>query len=501
MVFKIIDTGSIPVLLENVKCFIMGKFLSNVSNNTFSIYNSFKDYYIYMIYPFYKKFFEKNVSLEEYFRYVRFNHYFNYIFSFKLLEFLIILLDNLLLKYINNKYDNWVSSYKLQSSSWKFYYKLDNDYSFFNYFKKLTLSYLVFFRYLWLGLRFWIIGLILFITVVYYFSYIRLLPFSKLVFEWLLVVMFVYWLMSGFVFFIKKYQYSKFTSVIQRFWKRTYILFWLIESCIFMVFFYLTLNASEEPTYMYDQMKIYKFHLFSWRWFLIKLIPVILIILVTYYLQLSLKWNIFNKQSVIYLLITCLLIYIVWLEFYQFFHIISFYGNLNWVYDADELLWNLEIESRRTRLSNNYIAVCLMAKFWHLVFIFVFWVFFLLRINEIQRIRYPLLSANYQNFLILYMMSWLYMTPWLKFIFRKQLDISYYWFFSNSRSFALKVFFNDLKLFYLSLFNYVFSFSHFFSINYFYNDFYYFIQSSILLDFNQYKKHILKDYLINYINE
>lgn len=469
--------------------------------NSFNIIPSFKDLYFFLVYPFYQKTFEKNLSIDDYYRYNQVNYCTNILMSLNIFDTLILIYKLSKFHVLKVKNNYYLINYRLSGSSWKFYYNSNASESYYDYLKKLLQSYLIFWRYLWSGLRFWLIGLILFVVVVYYFSYIRLLPFSKLVFEWLLVVMFVYWLMTGFVFFIKKYQYSKFTSVIQRFWKRSYILFWLIESGIFMCFFYLTLNASEEPTYMYDQMKLYKFHLFSWRWFLIKLIPVIVLILVTYYLQLSLKWNIFNKQSVIYLLITCLLIYIVWLEFYQFFHIISFYGNLNWVYDSEELLWNLEIEGRRTRLVNNYIAVCLMAKFWHLVFIFVFWVFFLLRINEIQRIRYPLLSANYQNFIILYMMSWLYMAPWLKFLFRKQLDVSYYWFFSNSRYFALKSFFYDLKLFYFSVFNYIYSFSWIFSSFNFNLDFFYFIESSTLIDFNQYRKHILKDYLINYLND
>ena len=133
---------------------------------------------------------------------------------------------------------------------------------------KITLSTLCYsflsgIRYFWLGIRYWFLGLILGLSAFYYLMYIRLLPFNKIIFEWTLIIMFLYWLLSGFVFFIKKYQYSKFTSVIQRFWKRTYIIFWLIESGVFLTFFYLTLNASEEPTYMYDQMKLYKTHLFS----------------------------------------------------------------------------------------------------------------------------------------------------------------------------------------------------------------------------------------------
>lgn len=384
-------------------------------------------------------------------------------------------------------------NFRINQVSWGFYY-LDNNKSFgLNLFFN---SFLTGFRSIWQALRFWIIGLILFLLSAYYLLYIRALPINKIVFEWILIIMFLYWLLSGFVFFIKKYQYSKFTSVIQRFWKRSYILFWLIESGVFLVFFYLTINSTAEPVYMYDQIRPLKTFLFSWRLFLLKILPIVFLILLGYFLHLSLKWNLYNKQSAIVLIITLLIIYIVWLEFYQFFHVINFYGNLFWSYDSDEFLWNLEVDFRRTRLQNNYIAICLMAKFWHLVFIFVFWVFFILRVSETSRIRYPLLVANLQNFIILYIMSWLYMLPWLKFAFRRHLSINYYWFFSNFRQLGLRVFFYDIKLFFYSIFNNLFSVSGY-SFN---SSFFYWHGYNFNEDYNQYKGNFIRDYFIQILN-
>lgn len=380
---------------------------------------------------------------------------------------------------------NYYDNYSLIEKKNKFFFFLNSFFSGFSYF--------------WNLIRFWFLGFILFVFSFYFLTYIRLLPINKVLFEWFLISMFGYWLISGFVYFIKKYQYSKFTSVIQRFWKRSYILFWVLETFLFLIYFYLTLNASEEPVYMYDQLKLYKTHFFSWRLFILKIIPVITLIIFSFYLQLSLKWSLFNKQSIITLSITILLIYIVWLEFYQFFHIINFFGNLNWIFDYDEFLWNLELEFRRTRLANNYVAICLIAKFWHLIFIFIFWVFFVLRINEINRIRYPLLAANTQNFLILYILTWLYMYPWFKFILRNFLDSTFYWFMTNNRLLAFRVFFNDLKLFINFFF---FNLNEIFNTLYSFNSFsfFYWTESSIEIGFNQFKKHNLKDYIINSFN-
>lgn len=375
-------------------------------------------------------------------------------------------------------------NFRLKQTSWGFYNDILNNNQ--NLFLGL--------KFLWKGLRFWVISLILGLSAIYYLMYIRLLPFNKIIFSWILVSMFIYWLLSGFVFFVKKYQFGKFTSVIQRFWKRTYIIFWLIEISTFSVFFYLTLNATSEPVYMYDQVRIYKTHLFSWRFFLIKLLPSTLVILLGYYLLLTLKWNLFNKQNTVMLLITLTLLYVLWLEFYQFFHIISFFGNINWSFDYDEYIWSLDIDSRRTRLVNNYLTICLMLKFWHYVFIFLFWVFFVLRVNELGRIRYPLLVANVQNFIIIYMMSWVYMYPWFKFVLRKYLDTPYYWFYLNGRDIGTRVFFTDLKLFYYGLTNNLFSYIY--SLKFERYPFFYWINSSPLINYNQYRKSIIRDSII-----
>lgn len=389
-------------------------------------------------------------------------------------------------------------NYKFKQTSLNYFDKNTNN-NVLNYINKFSNSLFSGFSYFWILIRFWFLALILSLFSFYYLTYIRLLPINKVIFEWFLITMFSYWLLSGFVYFIKKYQFSKFTSVIQRFWKRSYILFWVLETFLFLIYFYLTLNASEEPVYMYDQIKLYKTHFFSWRLFILKLVPVISLIVYTYYLQLSLKWSLFNRQSLSIIFVTIILLYIVWLEFYQFFHIISFFGNLNWIFDYDEYLWNLELEFRRTRLANNYISICLIAKFWHLIFIFIFWIFFVLRINEINRVRYPLLAANLQNFIILYILTWLYMYPWFKFIFRNFLDSTFYWFMTNNRLLYLRVFFNDLKLFFYSFF---FNFLDFFSIDYNFSlhSFFYLHESSVLTSFNQFKKHSLRDYIIYSFN-
>jgi len=267
--------------------------------------------------------------------------------------------------------------------------------------------------------------------------------------------MLLYWLLSGFVFFVKKYQYSRYTSVIQRFWRRTYILFWGIESCLLLVFFYLTFNSSQESFFMFDQGHFFKTHLFSWKIFLFKCILVVSLITYSYLLLLNLKWSTFNKNILNLAIITVLLIYLVWTEFYQIYWVSNFYANFTWLYDLDESIWSLEWDARRTRILNHYIMVLFLLKFWHIIFIFGCWIFFLLRANELEVITYPLYSFNFQNFIILFIMMWLFMYPWFKHTFHWLSELPYFWFYVDIHNSFIKIFINDSILFYSSVCNYI----------------------------------------------
>lgn len=347
---------------------------------------------------------------------------------------------------------------------------------------------------IWQAFRRWILSVVLGLSSIYFLSAIRLLSVSVTLFQWFALAMFLYWLLSGFVFFIKKYQFTRFTSSIQRFWRRSYILFWLIESCLLLVFFYLTMNSTQESPFMLDQIQIFKTHLFSWRSFLPKLFLVTALVILGYLLLLSIRWNIFKKSIPFILVITLLLTYLLWIEFYQIYHVSNFYANFFWSYDIDDKVWSLEVDARRTRIVNHYVMILFLLKFWHIVFIYGFWIFFVLRANELTRTRYPLYSANFQNFIILYVMSWLFMYPWLKVTFHRFLEVPYFWFYMNNRELGLRVFFNDIKLVFYALDK--------FSLNtdllgFKVWDYVYWHASNNITGYESYRKHWIRDNIIS----
>ncbi len=372
----------------------------------------------------------------------------------------------------NNNLLVFRSYFRVLQTKQGFYFNFSKLLNSNNFLDQLKISLNSGWNYVWFGLRLWVVSLAVSLSIVYYSMVIRCLPFTKTVFVWILCAMFAYWLISGFVFFVKKYQFGKYTSVIQRFWRRSFILFWLIELFVFGVYIYLTINANQESFYMFDQIQVFKTHLFSWRSFLFKLFPLTFLLIFGYLFLLSLKWNVFGKHVLWLAGLTFLLTYITWVEFYQFFHVVNYYGNLNWIYDADERNWTLELEPKKTRTVNHYVMLMIMLKFWHIVFIFGFWVFFVLRSVEIGRVRYPMLSANLMNFIMLYLFAWVIMYPWLKFVFRRYMDVPYYWFYVNNRELGYRIFFCDYKLFYYGLVDFIFynynNFTNVFNMDFFY---------------------------------
>lgn len=363
----------------------------------------------------------------------------------------------------------------------KFYKNLTNK----NFFFKN--QYLNGFRFLWKGLSLWILPLFICLLAIYFMLSLRLVYFPVVLFQWFALLMFLYWLISGFVFFIKKYRFSRYTSAIQRFWRRSYILFWLIESCLLVVFIYLTLNAAQESIYVLDQIQIFKTHLLSLNTFLYKNFLYSFLIIFTYFYLISLKWNINQKHITYIIIITLILTHFLWLEFYQIFHVSNFYSNLFWTYDVDDQMWSLETDVRRTRIVNHYVMILFILKFWHIVFIYGFWIFFILRVLELNRSRYPLLSANFQNFIILYVMTLILIYPWIKFGLKKFFEDPYFWFYQNNHTVAWRVFYQDVLNLFVSDF--------FFSKNFNFDFFYWNVKEGT--GFASFRKHSLKNIILS----
>lgn len=132
-----------------------------------------------------------------------------------------------------------------------------------NKIKKNRKNFFIFFR-----ITFFFVLFLLFYLL---FTYtLENIPVSKLFFVWGSWGAFLYIFISGFNFFGKKYTYGKYTEALQRFWKRSFSIFWLLEGFVLSAFIFLTFNASSEVVYSFDPQALFKLHLVSLRFFFLK---------------------------------------------------------------------------------------------------------------------------------------------------------------------------------------------------------------------------------------
>lgn len=295
----------------------------------------------------------------------------------------------------------------------------------------------------------------IFIMILYfiYSAFFFKVQFLKQLSVWFIIGMLFFWLISGFNFFLKRYQFGKFTSSIQRFWKRTNTCFWLIEGFLILLFFYYYLNSSQEPVYMYDYSSLNQEYLVSAQTAGLNIIILSLVIYFMYFTMLRLNSNSWVQLNLYILFISIFIFFSFFIETYQFYYVISTFNERLWMFNEEENLWILDIENPILRNKNQYLLVCLIAKYWHFLFIFLSWVFFLIKSFERRKYTFVLFGANLQNIILLYILNFACYFQWFKWLSHRFLDLPYTWFMVNIDTKLLFRLFNELKLFIYNFFN------------------------------------------------
>lgn len=175
----------------------------------------------------------------------------------------------------------------------------------------------------------WSVSLFLATFVAILLYTLRDVPVNKFLFICMSVGFFTYLLISGFVFFLKKYRYSKYTTAMHRYWRRTLSIFWLLEGFLFCVFLYLAVFSSQEPFFGYDNPQFMKDFTYPWRLFTQEISMLIFIIMIVRYALVRLKDISQIKLYTIIFITTILFLNMTWGEFYQFYYILNHYNALD----------------------------------------------------------------------------------------------------------------------------------------------------------------------------
>lgn len=265
---------------------------------------------------------------------------------------------------------------------------------------------------------------------------------------WAIVGLLFFWLMSGFNFFLKRYRFGKFTSAIQRFWKRTNTYFWMIEGFLFCLFFYYYINSSQEVYYFFDESNLNQNLLTSLTSFYISNILLVFLIMYSFFLLMTLPTLTYQQQILHLKIVTILMVYIFLLECYQFYYVITLFSEIIWEFDNSSNLWNINWRNPKIRVKTQYLILALIAKYWHFLFIFFSWLFLVLKSFEQKRIHYTLFGVNLQNCILLFILNILFNINWIRWLFRRFYDTTYYWFFIDFNNWSSETFLAEFSIFF-----------------------------------------------------
>lgn len=212
---------------------------------------------------------------------------------------------------------------------------------------------------------------------------------------------------------------------------------------------------------MYDYSALNQEYLISLYVVGINVILLSLVIYFMYFTLLRINSNSWNQLNLYLILISSFIFFSFFIETYQFYYVISTFNERFWSFNEEENLWFVDIENPIIRTKQQYLMVCLIAKYWHFLFIFLSWVFFLIKSYERRKVTYVLFGANLQNMVLLYVLNFACYLQWFKWIYRRFFDLPYTWFMvSIDNKFLFRLFF-ELKLLISNLLTYNLSLTSF----------------------------------------
>lgn len=296
------------------------------------------------------------------------------------------------------------------------------------FFNNYILQFKAFIRIFMFNLK-WILLAVIIAGLYFFVSlfFIRI-EFTKQLAVWYMLMIAYYLLMSTFNSFVSKYRYGKFTTGIQRFWKRTGIIFWILEGFLFAIFFYYFLNSSQEPLYMFDYANLNQEYLFQIRTTYRSMMWLSFIIFLCFILNLNLNSKTYYQNVLLMAFISLCVFYTLYIESYQFVYIMNLLQHRMWVFDDLDQTWSLKNEANNIRTKQQYFILCLVGKYWHFIFIFISWFFFFIKSLEVRKINITLFGYNTQNIIILYWLNLMCLVQWLKVFYKKFFELSYSWF-------------------------------------------------------------------------
>lgn len=243
---------------------------------------------------------------------------------------------------------------------------------------------------------------------------------NSILIAWFLFQILIYLLITGFVYLLNRNTYGHNLASLSRFWKRTFMVFWLLEAFLFACFSFLLLNEGQDLWVAKDSLKFFKTHHFSVPQFIFRLSILCLSIVALYYLLISIESHILitkpNKIVSFILILSCLS------EVY-FTGVVSHYLYVVF-YETPSIKSKLSSEFRRLRIFNQFLLICSLAKFWHFVFVLFSWFITIPSLTPRKNNQYGVILLSLQNLVAIYFLTVLMALPYIKYLHHNNLEFA-----------------------------------------------------------------------------
>ena len=254
----------------------------------------------------------------------------------------------------------------------------------------------------------------------------------KILFKQFILIVLIYIITSIFIFLNKEIESGSFNSKIKKFWKRSYIIFWLLELLLFFLFIsYFLIHFNESIIFLSIKI-IKKFNMIISNIILIESILLSILLYINYKAILSNKNS--NNMYIFFILMFLILTIIFFIDFKNFFFISNYITGNNIINNN-----NFNIKNNNINVKNNvnlfYFFIIFFLKFWHILFIYKYYLFIQNSFIHKKSVGYDILSSNMQNIIFImffnYIMYIIYIIillsndifkPW-NFLYKTNIDL------------------------------------------------------------------------------
>ena len=239
----------------------------------------------------------------------------------------------------------------------------------------------------------------------------------KIINKYFVTLCFLFFLLSFINTLNNQHLNIKNNSFSQKFYKRSYTAFWIIEFFLFFIMLFLTLMVQNTSLMSYDVHNVIIIIFSNWYNFFFTLILLIFNGLILN-LIILIKNSVKKLYEFLVIIMLCNTIYLLLYEYLKLYTLLYFfrYSDLDTSTKANKTINNLinklntsyyKKKDTRMRTQNFYILLLTLLKFWHIVIVLIGLMLLIAKYTWTLNLSNDILSMNLQNIIYMFFFSFL----------------------------------------------------------------------------------------------